>query len=102
MIGRFLGREVPAVGFSIGFERIMDLLPGANVEGGAVALLHDADVPAPVLLAAKAEARASAPRVRLERARRNRKGQLDSLAAEGFTAFATVTADGLGELRPLS
>ena len=26
MIGRFLGQEVPACGFSIGFERIVDLL----------------------------------------------------------------------------
>jgi histidyl-tRNA synthetase len=102
MIGRFLGRNVPAVGFSIGFERIMDLLPDRAVERRAIALLHDGDVPPAVLLAAKAEARVSAPRVRLERARRNRKGQLDSLLAEGFTAFATVTADGLGDLRPLA
>ncbi|MDQ1531201.1 MAG: histidyl-tRNA synthetase [Microbacteriaceae bacterium] len=102
MIGRFLGRPVPAVGFSIGFERIIDLLPDQAAERGAVALLHDGDVPAEVLLAAKVQARGSAPRVRLERARRNRKGQLDSLAAEGFTAFATVTAAGLGDLRPLA
>ena len=95
MIGRFLGRPVPAVGFSIGFERIIDLLPDQAAERGAVALLHDGDVPAEVLLAAKVQARGSAPRVRL-------KGQLDSLAAEGFTAFATVTAAGLGDLRPLA
>ncbi len=102
MIGRFLGRDVPAVGFSIGFERILDLLPESAGEGTALALLHDADVPAPALLAAKREAQALAGRVRLERARKNRKAQLDALTAEGFTAFAIVTADGLGEQRPLS
>ena len=59
-------------------------------------------MPAPALLAAKREAQALAGRVRLERARKNRKAQLDALAAEGFTAFAIVTADGLGEQRPLS
>ena len=26
MIGRFLGQEVPAVGFSLGFERLVDLV----------------------------------------------------------------------------
>jgi histidyl-tRNA synthetase len=102
MIGRFLGRDVPAVGFSIGFERILDLLPESSGEGTAVVLLHDADVPAPVLLEAKREAQELAGRVRLERARKNRKAQLDALAAEGFTAFAAVTADGLGEQRPLA
>jgi histidyl-tRNA synthetase len=102
MIGRFLGRDVPAVGFSIGFERILDLLPDTAGEGAALVLLHEAGVPAAALLAAKREAQALAGRVRLERARKNRKGQLDALAAEGFTAFATVTADGLGEQRPLT
>jgi histidyl-tRNA synthetase len=80
---------------------MIDLLPASPAERGAVALLHDDDVPAGVLLAAKREARASAPRVRLERARRNRRSQLDALAAEGFTAFVVVTADGPGDLRPL-
>ncbi|TDS80751.1 histidine--tRNA ligase [Amnibacterium kyonggiense] len=102
MIGRFLGREVPAVGFSIGFERIIDLLPDRVGESVATALLHDADVPASVLLAAKRRVQEEGGRVRLERARKNRRAQLDALAADGFTRFATVTADGVGELRDLS
>ncbi|MDH2445433.1 histidine--tRNA ligase [Amnibacterium sp. CER49] len=101
MIGRFLGQAVPAVGFSIGFERILDLLPPSDDGSGALVLLHDDDVPAPVLLAAKAAARDEHGRVRLERTRRNRRAQLDALAAEGFTAVATVTAEGTGETRPL-
>ena len=101
MIGRFLGREVPAVGFSIGFERIVDLLPDRPAGASATALLHDADVPAPVLLAAKRQAQEDGGRVRLERARKNRRAQLDALAADGFTRFGTVTAEGLGDLRPL-
>jgi histidyl-tRNA synthetase len=102
MIGRFLGRDVPAVGFSIGFERIIDLLPDRTGGTVAVALLHDADVPVDVLLAAKRAAQQEGGRVRLERARKNRRAQLDALAADGFTAFAVVTADGPGEQRPLS
>lgn len=102
MIGRFLGREVPAVGFSIGFERIVDLLPDRISGGGeATVLLHEADVPLGVLLAAKRQVQEAGGRVRLERARKNRRAQLDALAAEGFTRFAHVTADGVGEPRPL-
>ena len=101
MIGRFLGRDVPAVGFSIGFERIVDLLPDRLSGATATALLHDADVPAGVLLAAKRQAQEDGGRVRLERARRNRRAQLDALAADGFTRFGVVTAEGLGDLRPL-
>jgi histidyl-tRNA synthetase len=102
MIGRFLGRDVPAVGFSIGFERIVDLLPDRTSGTVATALLHDADVPAAALLAAKRQVQEEGGRVRLERARRNRRAQLDALTADGFTRFAVVTADGLGDLRPLA
>ena len=102
MIGRFLGREVPAVGFSIGFERIVDLLPDRPGGTVATALLHDADVPVGVLLAAKREVQEAGGRVRLERARKNRKAQLDALAAEGYTQFAVVTADGASAPRPLA
>jgi histidyl-tRNA synthetase len=102
MIGRFLGREVPAVGFSIGFERIVELLPDRSVGTVATALLHDPEVPASALLAAKREVQEAGGRVRLERARKNRRAQLDALAADGFTHVAVVTADGLGALRPLA
>lgn len=102
MIGRFLDRDVPAVGFSIGFERIVDLLPDRTSGTVATALLHDADVPVAALLAAKRQVQEEGGRVRLERARKNRRAQLDALAADGFTRFAQVTADGLGELRPLA
>ena len=102
MIGRFLGREVPAVGFSIGFERIIELLPDRTSGTVATVLLHDADVPASALLAAKRQVQQEGGRVRLERTRKNRRAQLGALAAEGFTRFAQVTADGVGDLRPLA
>ena len=102
MIGRFLGRPVPAVGFSIGFERILDLLPQQPEDAAATALLHDADVPLPVLLQAKHAVQQEGGRVRLERARKNRRAQLDALAAEGFTRVAQVTAEGVGPTRSLA
>jgi histidyl-tRNA synthetase len=94
MIGRFLGREVPACGFSIGFERIVDLLEMRDADRPrAVVLVHDADVPAAQLLAIKGELVAAGSRVRLERRVKNMRALLDRVTADGFDAFATVGAD---------
>ncbi|MBN9152197.1 MAG: histidine--tRNA ligase [Micrococcales bacterium] len=91
MIGRFLGTEVPATGFSIGFERIVDLVALDDGEGSdAVVLLHDTKTDYARLVTLKAELVAQGKRVRLERAPRNLKGLLDSLAASGYRQFAHV------------
>ena len=104
MIGRFLGQQVPAVGFSLGFERLVDLVTaGDDVAGEAVVLVHDADVPVVELLAHKTALIAAGARVRLERRTKNMKALLERAAADGFTSFATVSA-GASELerKPLS
>ncbi len=91
MIGRFLGSDVPAAGFSIGFERIVDLVELPEDTGiGGVALLYDTDVAATTLMQLKSELIASGRRVRLERAPRNIKPLLEQLVASGFTEMATV------------
>jgi histidyl-tRNA synthetase len=94
MVGRFLGRDVPATGFSIGFERIVDLveLPG-EAAGETVALLYDADVEPATLVALKSELAAVGYRVRLEKRPKNVKSALDALAASGFSRFAFVGTD---------
>ncbi len=91
MIGRFLGTDVPATGFSIGFERIVDLVDLRDEEAAdAVVLLHDSDTDSARLVALKAELIGQGRRVRLERAPRNLRGLLDSLAASGYRQFAHV------------
>jgi histidyl-tRNA synthetase len=112
MIGRFLGQTVPAVGFSLGFERLADLLTTtADAATDSVVLVHDADVPLPELIAHKAAMlrsladRGGSARVRLERRVKNFKALLERSAADGYTAFATVSAGvepGSLELRPLN
>lgn len=94
MIGRFLGQDVPAVGFSLGFERLVDLvtLP-ESAESDAVVLLYDKDVDPIRLAALKSEALGSHRRVRLERRPKNTKNLLAGLAEQGFAAFASVRAD---------
>ncbi|WP_307387145.1 MULTISPECIES: histidine--tRNA ligase [Microbacterium] len=106
MIGRFLGQDVPAVGFSIGFERIVDLLQDAADTGErSVVLVHDRDVPLSTLLALKTALIAQGVRVRVEQRAKNMKALLERSAADGYVSFASVgvdtTAESL-ELRPLN
>jgi histidyl-tRNA synthetase len=107
LIGRWLGRDVPAVGFSIGFERIVDLLetPGGR---GAVAVLAEPGVPAADVLATARELRDQGQELVVEVVRRSGKfgAQLKRLEAAGFTSFVHVQErDGeivRGDQRPLS
>ena len=59
LIGRSLGHDVPACGFSIGFERIVDLLSREQTRD-AVAVLVESDVPVTEALAIAREMRESA------------------------------------------
>ncbi|HWB23058.1 MAG TPA: histidine--tRNA ligase [Gaiellaceae bacterium] len=94
MIGRFLGRDVPAVGFSLGFERIVDLItvPEDRQTDGIV-LVYDRDVEPATLLRIKTQLVGSGARVRLERRVKNLKPLLERLADAGYTRFAPVMSD---------
>jgi len=107
MIGRFLGTDVPACGFSLGFERIVDLLDrDGSPHGDGVVLVHDADVDAARLIALKTELLRDGTRVRLERRTKNLRALLDRAREAGYTRFATVTQTTASaaelELRPIS
>ncbi|MFE4470850.1 histidine--tRNA ligase [Leifsonia sp. NPDC056824] len=107
MIGRFLGTDVPACGFSIGFERVVDLIDvPEDAALDTVVLVHDPSVPLDRLMAIKSELVASGRRVRLDRRAKNLKGVLDRAAAAGYRSFAFVdpgTADAAAlEFKPLS
>ncbi|MBX3092954.1 MAG: histidine--tRNA ligase [Cryobacterium sp.] len=94
MIGRFLGTDVPACGFSLGFERLVDLVDLTTDEvQDAVALVYDPAVPVSRLVALKTHLVAGGSRVRLEARTKNTKTLLERLALEGYTRFAFVEAD---------
>jgi len=108
LIGRSLGHEVPACGFSLGFERIVDLLPRRSSRD-AIAVLVEADVPLADALEVARELRAvSGPGRVVETVRRSGKfgAQAKRLEAAGFSGFVLVSVeDGAlvrGELRALS
>jgi histidyl-tRNA synthetase len=104
LIGRSLDRDVPACGFSIGFERIVDLLERAG-RREAVALLVEADVPTIEILAAARSLRVEG--LAIETIRRSGKfgAQLTRLEGAGFTAFIHLRSENgvitRGETRPL-
>lgn len=107
MIGRFLGADVPAAGFSLGFERLVDLvdLPEAEADGGLV-LLYDKAADPVELVRLQAELVARGERVRLDRRAKNLTNQLTGLAAAGYSRFAQVREPSAGadalEIRDLS
>ncbi|HWR86347.1 MAG TPA: ATP phosphoribosyltransferase regulatory subunit [Rhodoglobus sp.] len=93
MVGRFLGTDVPAAGFSLGFERLVDLVQLPESGGiDAVALIYERDVAPAHAVALQAELVRKGRRVRLLQRPRNLTGALDQLSASGFTHFATVTS----------
>jgi histidyl-tRNA synthetase len=107
LIGRSLGHDVPACGFSIGFERIVDLL-SAELARDAVAVLVEGDVPVADALEVARDLRAAGvPGGVVEVVRRSGKfgAQLKRLETAGFSGFVLVRAeDGAvvrGELRTL-
>ena len=97
MIGKFTGQDTPAVGFSIGFERIVMLLleRGFTVPTSREkkAYLLDKKLPQEkmleVLKAAKAE-RDAGKQVMIANMKKNKKFQKEQLVEQGYTDITEV------------
>lgn len=107
MVGRLLGQDVPACGFSIGFERVVSILEERS--GGAVpareriAFLFDRDDPMEDVVASAGRLRTGDRVVSLTLKRKNLAKQLDDLAGESFGSYA-VFRPGMAtqEIKPLA
>jgi len=86
LIGRSLGKDVPACGFSIGFERIVDLL-GDTVRRDTVAVLYETEVPLTEVLAVARDLRARGRTVSVIGRSGKLGAQLARLASWGVTSF---------------
>ncbi len=100
MIGKFTGQATPAVGFSIGFERIIMLLleKGFKIPGsaGKTAFLVDKRMDAGKLGGIYREAmklRANGSVVDISQMKKNKKFQKDQLAELGYTEIREFFAD---------
>ena len=102
MVGKFTGQDVPACGFSIGFERIVLLLmeSGFKVPTAPekVAYLIEKGVSGEKLcevIAKAQEARATGKQVLVARMNKNKKFQKEQLEANGYTEFEEFYKEGL-------
>lgn len=91
MVGKFTGNDVPACGFSIGFERIILLLMESGftvpMQRPKVAYLIEKNYPAEKLtdvIAKAQEERNAGKQVLVVRMNKNKKFQKEKLAAEGY------------------
>ncbi len=94
MIGKFTGNDVPACGFSIGFERIILLLMESGFKipesPRKVAYLVEKNYPAEKLVSVMEqakEARENGHQVLVVRMNKNKKFQKEKLSAEGYEDF---------------
>jgi histidyl-tRNA synthetase len=103
MVGKFIGRDVPATGFSIGFERVIGILMerGASPEGDGlrVALVFDDTMDLAPVLGLARDLREQGRHVLLETRGKRLGKQLQDLEARGFRRIGVVGADGTVEWR---
>jgi len=104
MIGKLLGREVPATGFSIGFERVIGLLMELDATvappGQRVAVVFDEETPhLGQVLAWARDQRNQGTIVLLEPLRRNLGRQFQELEARGFERIGVLAERGSIEWR---
>jgi len=93
MVGRWLGTDVPAVGISIGFERVVELVEGVVPSAGVVLVLEDGSLDCIKKgLSFQKELIAKGSLVRLEVRPKKLNILLDSLKVNGFNHFALVSA----------
>ena len=101
MIGKFIGQKVPAVGFSIGFERICGILMEQGfvipAEKQKLALLYRPDADFASVLT-KAEALRERYAVTVLTQQKKLGKQLGALEAAGFAAAAFADNDDVKEL----
>lgn len=93
MVGKYLGVDVPAVGISLGIERIMELVAPLESKTNAVVLLIPSPQFALAALKLQAQGVASGYRVRIELRQKNLKTQLDDMQSQGFEFFAELTLE---------
>ena len=94
MVGKFTGQDVPACGFSIGFERIVLLLMESGftvpMQRPKVAYLIEKGYPADKLvdvIAKAQEERQAGKQVLVVRMNKNKKFQKEQLSKEGYEEF---------------
>jgi len=104
LIGRFIGDSVPACGFSIGFERIVDLLKERNFQPNSrdkVALVYDDTTAINKVMTSAEQLRTEGSIVSILTKAKKFGKQLNRLEGEGYNKVA-ILKDGALEIKNLS
>jgi len=92
MVGKWLGTNVPAVGISIGFERVVELVSAPASSNGVLLVLEDSSLETiKTAVRFQKELIAKGKSVRLELKPKKLNILLDSMLQAGFTEFALVS-----------
>jgi histidyl-tRNA synthetase len=89
MVGKWLGEDVAAVGISLGFERVADLVAAEKPDNKNLVLVFE-PTDLQQALTAQGQAIAAGYRVRLEAKPKKLNTLLDSLKLQGFSSFASL------------
>ena len=105
MVGKWLGKDVPAVGISLGFERIADLLGESSASPQFEVLVYEAELLA-TAIRLQGELIAKGRAIRIEKKPKNLKVLLDDMSAAGANQFAILSEEITNieslEFKPLS
>ena len=105
MVGKWLGKDVPAVGISLGFERIADLLGESSASSQFEVLVYEAELLA-TAIRLQGELVAKGRAIRIEKKPKNLKVLLDDMSAAGANQFAILSEEITNieslEFKPLS
>ncbi len=101
MVGRWLGKDVPAVGISLGFERVVDLVMKQFDKKPSVVLIYDEIENALELQSQAIDAGFNA---RIEKRVKNMKVLLESMRDQGYENFGVINGEQIFtklEIKPL-
>jgi histidyl-tRNA synthetase len=105
MVGKWLGTDVPAVGISIGFERVAELVSDSPASSNLLVVVFEPE-DQQVALLVQAEAIAAGYLVRLEPSPKKLNLLLESLKAQGVSQFAVLDEPQKGlqglKIKPIS
>ena len=92
MVGRWLGKDVPAVGISLGFERLADLIASDDQAARFEVLVYE---PEQLQLAIKVQSElvSQGRAIRIEKKPKNLKLLLDEMSAAGAGSFAILSEE---------
>jgi len=93
MVGKWSGSDSPAVGISLGIERIIELARLPKEQASSLVLMLDSEALTGQALRIQSELIAQGVRCRIELSQKNFKVQMASLIKQGFEKFAQLDPD---------